>query len=58
MNLVDCHVLEVIGTPYECYGLYCVNVKYASCGHIKTGEIFGLTKEEAFRVKPGYIFQS
>lgn len=58
MNLVDCYVMEIIGEPYECYGLWCVDVKYASCGRVSTGTINGLTEEEARNVKKGYVFQN
>lgn len=58
MNLVNCYALEVISTPNECYGLWYVDLKYASCGHITTGSISGLSKKEALRVKPRYVFQS
>lgn len=58
MNLVDCHVMEVIGEPHECYSLWCVDVKYASCDRVSTGTINGLTEEEAHNVKEGYVFQS
>lgn len=57
MNLVDCTVLEVLSEPYESYGLWCVSVKYDSWGSVSIGEIIGLTKEEAFCVAPGYVFQ-
>lgn len=58
MNLVDCHVTEVLSRPYERNGLWCVDVKYDSWGHISKGMVFCSSEEEALKVDVGYKFKS
>jgi hypothetical protein len=58
MNLVDCYVTEVLSQPYERNGLWCVDVKYNSWGHISRGKVFCVSEEEARKVSVGYKFQS
>lgn len=56
MNLIEHKVIEILSPPYKVCGLWCVDVRYNSYGWEKTGTINGLTKEEADRVAPGYVF--
>jgi hypothetical protein len=57
MNLIDLHVVEVIGEPYEAYGKYWVKVLANGEGHIAPGTVMCNSLEDAQKVKPGYVFQ-
>lgn len=58
MNKVDCIVLEVLSAPYEENKCWCVDVKYNSWGDVSDGTVYVFSKEEANKVKVGYVFQA
>lgn len=57
MNLVDCHVEEVLSPPEQHNTYWLVPVRYNSWGREGITHVFCKTKEEAEKVAPGYVFQ-
>lgn len=58
MNLVECKVTNILGSPYFKYGKWWVNVEYLAYGStFKTGLMFE-SKEEAEDLKTGYVFDA
>jgi hypothetical protein len=56
MNLVDCVVVEVLGTPIETHGMWKLPVLYNSWGHVSDTFIYAKSEEEALNIKAGYEF--
>ena len=60
MNLIDLHVVEVIGKPYQVYGIPCkwwVRVMANGCGTISQSTVMCDSLEDTEKVLPGYVFQ-
>jgi hypothetical protein len=60
MNLIDLHVVEVLGEPYRYEGIpgrWFVDVMANGEGHVSENTVMCDSWEGAKEVQPGYVFQ-
>ena len=57
MNLVDIEVIEILSPPEQNTWGWTVKVNQDSWGHVFQGSIYFKTREEAEKLKVGYVYQ-
>jgi hypothetical protein len=58
MNLIDCHVTEILGVPYRKFGCWWVDVEYVSEGRPGKSNLMFKTEAAAKAVAIGHLVQS
>ncbi|WP_166596880.1 hypothetical protein [Pseudomonas sp. SLFW] len=58
MNLIDCHVTEILSKPYLKFGCWWVDVEYVSEGQPGKSNLMFKTEAAAKAVAVGHVFQA